>query len=792
MEQAHGRTSRNRSEISGDAADVVQAGRVYGDVHFHGGDRAPVDTPQQLPGNVRSFVNRVAETGDLDAVLEDADPPGVVVITGTAGVGKTSLAVHWAHRVRHRFPQGQLYVNLRGYDLGEPVTAGEVLDRFLRALGVPAGSIPAEPEDRAALYRSRLADQRMLVLLDNAGSVGQVRPLLPGTSDCLVIVTSRSRLSGLVVRNGARRVDLGVLTADESAELLRELTASYRAADDQAELLELARLCARLPLALRIAAERAASRPLMSLADLISDLRDESSLWDALTAEDDEESDAVRTVFAWSYRALPQDAARLFRRLGLHPGPEFGTDAAAALLDGSTAQAKRLLDVLVGAHLIDQRAPGRYQLHDLLRAYAADQALHEESEQDRWLAVRRVLGWYARSAGSALGVIFPHARRPEFAPGDRIAFDDRTRALEWYEAERVNLVAVVRAAAEHGAHETSWRLAALLRNAHANRNEFDDWFTTARIGLASAEQIGDRYGAAELHESLGKAHLQCRGLADSERHHRAALEIRREIDDRPGLLASINALGLVALRARELTEARARFERCADLARQAGDVGWQALAACNLGEVRCELGDIPAAAAQLNTALRRYRERGDRAREGNALFLLSRAQRESGDAPAAHSAISEALALAAEFGNRMWEAYWLTELARVQRALGTPGEALSSYQRSLVLQQQLGDRSREAMALHGIGENYRELGRFGDAADFHRRAAAIHRELGDDWQLAAAADGLAAAAAAGGESERAVDSWREAAGCLRAFEDPVAMAMRERVSRRIRDHSAQA
>ncbi len=418
MERAQHAQSRNTSEVSGDSADVVQAGYVHGDLHFHGGDRKPAETPRQLPGDVRSFVNRVGETGDLDAVLDDdADPPGLVVITGTAGVGKTSLAVHWAHRAGHRFPDGQLYVNLRGYDPGAPVTAAEVLDRFLRALGESAGSIPSEPEDRAALYRSRLADKRMLILLDNAASVGQVRPLLPGTSRCLVIVTSRNRLSGLVVRNGARRVDLGVLTEDESAELLRELTATYRAADDQAELLELARLCARLPLALRIAAERAASRPLMSLADLISDLRDESSLWDALTAEDDEEADAVRTVFAWSYRALPQDAARLFRRLGLHPGPEFGTDAAAALLDGSTGQAKRLLDVLVGAHLIDQSAPGRYQLHDLLCAYAADQALHEESAQDRWLAVRSVLGWYARCADSAVRTIFPHAWNPEFEAG---------------------------------------------------------------------------------------------------------------------------------------------------------------------------------------------------------------------------------------------------------------------------------------------------------------------------------------------------------------------------------------
>lgn len=781
--------SGNNSGVAGDA-DVVQAGQVNGGVHFHGAGRAPVPTPQQLPGDVRSFVNRALEMRDLDKALDDAGPPGVVVLTGTAGVGKTSLAVHWAHRVRDRFPHGQLHVNLRGYDPGRPVTAEEVLDRFLRALGEPAGSIPSDPEDRAALYRSRLAGRRMLIVLDNAATVGQIRPLLPGTSGCLVIVTSRSRLSGLVARDGARRVDVGVLSEAESTALLRTLTTSYRAADDQDELLELARLCARLPLALRIAAERAASRPLMRLDDLICDLRDESSLWDALTAEDDEEADAVRTVFAWSYRALPQDAARLFRRLGLHPGPEFGSGAAAALLDGSTAQVRRLLDVLVGAHLIDQSAPGRYQLHDLLRAYAADQALHAETAESRQLAVQRVLGWYARSADAAVAVIFPHARRPELEPGDGLAFDDRARALEWYEAERVNLVAAVRGAAEQGAHGTAWRLAALLRNIHATRNEFDDWFETARIGLGSAQQDGDRYGEAELRESLGKANLQYRRLAESEQHHRSALEIRQEIGDRLGEAVSINALGLVALRHRDLTGARSLFERCGELARELGDAGWQALAACNLGEIWCELGDFGAAGEQLNIALGRYRELDDRAREGNALFLIARVQRESGDAAAASATISDALAIAAEFGNRMWEGYWLTEQARVQRVLGAPGDALISYQRSLSLQQQLGDRTREALALHGIGETYRELGRCREAADFHRRSAAIHRELGDHWQLALSLDGLAIATESDGAPEPAVGFWSEALDRLAGFDDPIAVPMRDRIANLIRDHSA--
>ena len=297
-----------RSELSGSAGDVVQARDVIGGVHFHGNHPWASTVPRQLPADARGFVNRINELQRLDETLTwDNDPNSmaVLVIVGTAGVGKTSLAVHWAHRVRDRFPDGQLYVNLRGYDPGEPVTSDEALDRFLRVLGVSVDAIPDESHAKESVYRSLVADRRMLILLDNASSVRQVRPLLPGTPSSLVLVTSRSRMSGLVIRDGARRVTMDMLASPDAVELLRRVTSGYRYHDDARDLSELARLCARLPLALRIAAERAASRPQMPLQQLIRDLRDESSLWDALSAEGDEEADAVRTVFAWSYRALP-------------------------------------------------------------------------------------------------------------------------------------------------------------------------------------------------------------------------------------------------------------------------------------------------------------------------------------------------------------------------------------------------------------------------------------------------------------------------------------------------------
>ncbi|MEV0701792.1 tetratricopeptide repeat protein [Saccharopolyspora sp. NPDC050389] len=780
----------NRTEVSGSAADVVQARHVYGGVHFHGADRSSVPTPQQLPGDVRSFVNRNAELEHLDGVLtDDRDEPLAValsVITGTAGVGKTSLALHWAHLMRQRFPDGQLYANLRGYDPGLPVTAEEALDRFLRALGEPAAAIPAELEGKAALYRSRLAGQRVLIILDNAASVGQVRPLLTGTAGCLVVVTSRSRLSGLVARDGARRLSLDMLPETEAIALLRAVTAGYRSDDDEAELRELARLCARLPLALRIAAERAASRPLMRLGDLISDLRDESALWDALTAEDDEEADAVRTVFAWSYRALSAEVARLFRLLGLLPGSEFGAEVAAVLINDDGSRVRRQLDVLVGAHLLEQSAPRRYQLHDLLRAYAADQVFHEEAPESRRAALRRVLSWYLHTVDSALHVIFPGTRRFSLEPPEvdvvPMTFAGRTEALDWFEVERSNLVAAAHAASDVSPHRVAWQLSAMLRSIYASRNIFDDWLATSLIGLESARQAGDLHGEAEMLESLGKSSFQARRLAESESYHRAALTIREEIGDQPGRAISINALGLLGLRRRRLADAKSYFEQSMVLSREIGDRRREGLALCNLGEAYYELGEFGEAIENLHAALRVYRELSDRAREGNALFILSMTLRETGDVENALSSIRDALAIAGQFNNRMWEAHWLVELARIQRAVGEPGEALVSCQEAATIQQRLGDRSREAMALHGTGQAYQELGRLQEAADFHRRAAAIHRELGDHWQLAHTLDDLAVTLAATDAAAEASHCRQEALRSLADFEDPKAAAKGERLT----------
>jgi tetratricopeptide (TPR) repeat protein len=749
-----------------------------------------VVTPRQLPGNLGGFVNRNAELARLLEIAaggEERGPSGIVVITGTAGVGKTSLALRFAHSVRDRFPGGELYVNLRGYDPGEPASPHTVLGRFLRDLGVPAGMIGPTVEDRASLYRSILADRKLLILLDNAATVTQVRPLLPGSPGCLVVVTSRDRLAGLVAREGALRVHLDLLVEDDAVTLLQAVTAGLRPADQPVELAELAGLCARLPLALRIAAERAASRPRMGLAELIADLRDESELWDALTVEGDEDADAVRTVFAWSYRALPEPAAALFRLLGLHPGSEFSLPAAAALAGMNPASVRHQLDALVGAHLIEHLGQRQYRFHDLLRAYAIDQARTLETHEAQGEALGRILGWYLNTAHAAARLISPldhyPLRDPDPGGVDPLTFADPENALHWYQAEATNLVSAVRAAADAGQDRLAWQLAAVLRGIYMHQNTFDDWITTATIGSEAAARLGDRAGQAELAESLGKAYFQAMRLTEAETRHRQALAIRRELGDQLGQAVSINALGLLGLRHRKLAQATAHFDEAARLFAGLGEHEWAALTRGNLTEALCERGDYGEAVPILREVLEVFGHSGGNGYRGNALYLLAWAHRGAGHLDEADTAIDQALALADSDDNDVWRAHWLTERARIRLAQGRAADALVDCQQAAVLQRRLGDRNREAIAVDLAGLANQGLDRTDEAARFHRRAASVHRDFRDWWHLACSLDHLADALGQPGESGPVVDHRREALTLLQQFDDPVATTIRERLSR---------
>ena len=566
----------------------MQARDISGGVHFHG-VLNPVAVPHLLLADVAGFVNRGREMASLAGVVEAPAGLRLAVVVGTAGAGKTSLVMRFAHQVRTAFPHGDLFVDLCGYGTGPPLTPAAALDRFLRALGVPAGEVPPDLEDRAGLYRSLLTGRRMLVVLDNAATVGQVRPLLPGDGHPLVLVTSRSRLSGLTARDGARRVSVGLLDQATAVDLIRTVTSDYRDPDDWDQVAELAELCARLPLALRIAAERAAARPFMPLGELIAELRSGSGMWQALSVEDGQEADAVRSVFAWSYRALPDGAARAFRLLGLHPGPEFGTGAAAALLGVSEPQARMMLDVLAGAHLLEQTGPARFQFHDLLRAFADDTASVDEPETERQEAFRRLKDWYLHSARAA----YPLADNTPAdvvdepaAPGvEPEHFTEYRQAVEWYAAERANLQALIRVLEQAGDGGSVYRLAATIRPLIFTSGSADDRLPTALAGLRGARAAEGLAAQAVALRAVASSERLAGDLSSALDHSREALAAFEALDDPAGTADAANAVGLVLLARRDLDEALLVLTGAAERCRDRGQLRWAAILDTNIAEV---------------------------------------------------------------------------------------------------------------------------------------------------------------------------------------------------------------
>ena len=525
----------------------------------------------------------------------------------------------------------------------------------------------------------------------------------------------------------------------------------------------------------------------MLLTELIADLRDESALWDALTADDDDEADAVRSVFAWSYRALPEPAARMFRLLGLHPGPEFGIPVAASLGGIDEGQARHLLDVLVGAHVLEQRSPGRYQFHDLLRAYAIDQVTQQETPETRRIGLVRALHWYLWTAHNAVLAIAPLNRHIELDPAVDgavpLMFDDSRGASRWYEEERANLVAATHAAAAAGLHRLAWQLPVVLRNIYARQNPFEEWIDTARVGLESRGR-----------SPTGPARPNCWKVWAWRTCSRDGLSRPKGSTARLWTFARKSVIVWVGA-CRSLLLAywhgvsvvpqmrRTYFSEAIALFRELADRRLEMVSLSNLGMTYIDLDRFTEAFDVLSHSVSICREIGDRHYEGNALFFLATAQRELGHAADALISIDAALAIARDDGYPTLEGFWLLEHGRLQRVMGHPEDALTSYQRSAAIQRQIGDRSREAMAFDGTGESYRELGRFDEAVKFHRLAASTHRELGDRWQLAVSLDNLAIALNEAGDPEQARSCWAEAVTLLGDFADPRAVRMRDRTNR---------
>nr|WP_318783538.1 BTAD domain-containing putative transcriptional regulator [Plantactinospora soyae] len=495
-----------------------------------------VQRPEQLPRAVPEFVGRRAELASLDALLNDgAQEPTTVVISavsGMAGVGKTALALHWAHRAADRFPDGQLYVNLRGYDEAGVVSPPDALSGFLEALGVSHARIPSGTEARTGLYRSLLASRRMLVVLDNARDSAQVRALLPGAGGCMVVVTSRDRLDGLIAAECAAPLTLGVFTAEESISLLASRLGASRLASEPATVADIVEAAGRLPLALSIVAARLATHPTFPLGAIAAELHSAEARLDALADGD------VRRVFSWSYLALGQDAARLFALLGLHPGPDLTAGAAAALAGVSTAAVTPRLRELTRLHLLAEHTPGRYAFHDLLRAYAAEFAESSERADERAAARGHLYDHYLHAAYPAALLLQPQWPPIEPVPPlplpARRPVTDHDGALAWFTAEHRVLIRVVQQAAENGFEAYAWQIAWALNTFLAPRGLWQDQLATQRVALAAAEKIGDLAGQAAANRLLSRALTRLGDHDAAEYRLERALELHERLGDPTG------------------------------------------------------------------------------------------------------------------------------------------------------------------------------------------------------------------------------------------------------------------
>jgi tetratricopeptide (TPR) repeat protein len=702
-----GRTGRPRPDSVGRLAAALElTGKAAEEFRrasrgvLRGQERKPEaaskPTSWRLPPTVGHFAGRAAELAALDGLLgvTGSVQAGPIAIIGGPGVGKTALALHWAHQRADWFPDGQLLVDLRGFDpAAAPLTPAEALSRLLEVLGVPAGRVPVSVEARAGMFRGQLAGRRALVIIDNARDSVQVRDLLPAGPGPRVLITSRNRLTGLVAREGARLLELDVLAGADAVALVESRIGSGRAAAERAAVPMLADACARLPLALNIAAAILLTSPGAEIAALAVELATARVGLDRLDVGD--AASSARVVFASSYRLLTPAAARLFRLMGAAPGPETSADAAASLLATTPRSARALLRELADMHLLAERQASRFGFHDLLRAFALDRLEAEEEPDSRAGAIRRMLEWYLRTADNAARLINTRRRHtslnhplPDVCP---LSFEAYEPALAWLDAEHGNLVAAVSVAAEHEHHEIAWKLPVTLWDLFTLRGLFDDWIATHRIGLRGARELGERTGESWMLNNLSAAYL---------------------LQDR-------------------LDEAADCIDEALPVLRQLGDLKAQASLLHNLGVVKIKQGRYDGALASLEAALTLFRAASYVDGEGQARQSMGEAFRLRAEPEEALACYEIALAKFREIGNRFCESLVFIDIAQIHRGGGQSGLALEAASRAVALSQEVGHRPGEAEALAVTGDVQEDIGQSVQARRSWRAAAEIFSELGD-------------------------------------------------------------
>jgi tetratricopeptide (TPR) repeat protein len=706
---AHGAAFYGETRVEGDAV----AGDKYVIAPSH------VTHPGQLPRDDPWFRGRRAVLDELDALLDEATAAGghlVILIQGMPGVGKTALAVHWAHRIAGRFPDGQLFVDLRGHSSRAAMTAPEALGQMLRALGVPGEKIPDGDDAQAALFRSHLADSRMLVILDNAASSDQVHPLLPAGPRSVTVVTSRNRLPGLIARGGVRTVDLDVMAPDEAVDLVAAIVGAEQTIAYAEAAQTLAVRCACLPLALRIAAANQKVRPHDTLADTVRGLAGGDRL-SALALDEDPKQSAVRTAFDLSYRDLTAEQKRAFCLLGLVEGPGFGDAAVAPLLGQFPDDARRVLRSLTQANLVEQIGPQRYRLHDLLREYARERIETEDLSADRRAAVPRLLAWLVATAQDAARRINPH-RRVAVPPGSSVLPTlDLQDALAWFETERGGLVAAAAQALAAGLHEETWKLAEALFDFLDLRGYYQDNLHVHRLGYQAADQAGDAPARAVMLSHMAVIFRALGRFDHAVEVGEEALRLYQELGDSWGEAESLDTLAAAQWHLGRYAKVRELIDQALPIRQRIGDRVGEANCLHDLARVHRRVGRCDVALRHELAALDARQELGDLRGEGEAFYNLSRIYCHLGLYDRALRDARRALDIATELGDQRGRAWALSNISDIHRRSGETGPALAPAEEALRIQRRIGDARGEGITRDNLARLHLLTGRVAEAVE---------------------------------------------------------------------------
>lgn len=680
------------NEVSGMVAgSVVQAGIIHGDVHVHAPGILP-QTPRQLPGRGHYFVNRENELAALTRYFLDApliaDAARVGIIDGMAGVGKTALAVHWAYAAQDKFPDGQLYVNLLGFDpAGDPLAPAEALQVLLEGIGIPPDRVPTTQAGRMAMYRSLLAGRRALVMLDNARESTQVEPLLPGAGPCITVITSRHRLDGLIVHHGAERVRLGTLGTTESRHLLSRYIATGRPTPQPHVLDEIAARCGHLPLALSVVAARARYSPELPPDMLVRQLRETEHQLDLFDTGDI--STNIRAVLSWSYRQLPRAAAQVFRLLAMHPGPDISVSAAASLVAMSQHDILRHLQGLSRANLLEEYVPTRFRFHDLVRIYAGEQTQADDPTDMRALAVRRFLDGFLHSARNASARL--NADRPEIAlnppePGAVISsFDSYEEAMRWFQDEYQNLNAIIVWTAAHDYDEYTWRLALAFWQYLYLCGRWYEMISIHETALAATSRLGNSSAAAASQANLGVALTMLGRYEEGAEHFRAALDLHHAGSNLAGEGSALDSLAWVYVQTGEFQAAISYCDQALTVYERTNDPEGRARALDSLGVAYAGLGRYDESIEYGQQALELHVQTGSLLGQIHVRRSLGQCYARMARYQEATSQFEQALASCREIGDRHDEASILRDLGSALKEAGQLAQARACWAQAIVI-----------------------------------------------------------------------------------------------------------